>query len=340
MKQLSFLDRYLTLWIFLAMAIGIAAGVFAPGLTEALGSLEIGEVNIPIAIGLITMMYPPLAKVDFKTLPEVFKNKKLLSLSLLLNWIVGPLLMFALAVIFLQAYPHMMVGVIIIGLARCIAMVLVWNDISNGDRTYGAALVALNSLFQVFTFSFYAWFFVTVLPKWFGLESIDIDVSFALVAKNVFMYLGVPFILGIGGRKLLVSLKGEKWYTESYLPKVSPLTLISLLLTIILMFSLQGANIIADPKMVLIVSVPLMIYFVGMWVISYFVGLKLGADLPRNRAVAFTAAGNNFELAIAVAIGVFGLNSPEAMVGVIGPLIEVPALLLLVRLSNYLGGRA
>lgn len=322
------------------MAIGVVISLYSPGLTTAIGNLEVGEVNIPIAIGLITMMYPPLAKVDFRTLPEVFKNKKLLGLSLALNWVIGPLLMFALAIIFLQAYPHMMVGVIIIGLARCIAMVLVWNDIADGDRTYGAALVALNSLFQVFSFSFYAWFFVTILPTWFGLESIDIDVSFSLVAKNVFMYLGIPFILGIGGRYVLVSLKGEEWYKKTYLPKISPLTLVSLLLTIVLMFSLQGARIIADPYMVLLVSIPLLIYFIAMWAISYFVGVKLGADLPRNRAIAFTAAGNNFELAIAVAIGVFGLNSPEAVVGVIGPLIEVPALLLLVRLSNYLGKRA
>lgn len=340
MERLSFLDRYLTVWIFLAMAFGVVFSLYSPGITTAIGNLEVGEVNIPIAIGLITMMYPPLAKVDFRTLPEVFKNKKLLGLSLALNWVIGPLLMFALAIIFLQAYPHMMVGVIIIGLARCIAMVLVWNDIADGDRTYGAALVALNSLFQVFSFSFYAWFFVTILPTWFGLESIDIDVSFSLVAKNVFMYLGIPFILGIGGRYVLVALKSEEWYTGTYLPKISPLTLVSLLLTIVLMFSLQGARILADPYMVLLVSIPLLIYFIAMWAISYFVGVKLGADLPRNRAIAFTAAGNNFELAIAVAIGVFGLNSPEAVVGVIGPLIEVPALLLLVRLSNYLGKRA
>ncbi|HHZ97375.1 MAG TPA: ACR3 family arsenite efflux transporter [Flavobacteriales bacterium] len=336
MGRLGFLDRYLTIWIFLAMAGGIALGNWVPSLPEAIESVSFKGVNIPIAIGLILMMYPPLAKVDYGTLPHIFKDVKLLTLSMVLNWIIGPILMFALAVIFLGDRPELMTGVILIGLARCIAMVLVWNDLADGDRTYGAALVALNSLFQVFTFSFYAWFFLTIMPTWIGLEGVAVDIPFKLVAINVSLYLGIPFVLGLGGRYLLIRLKSELWYTKSFLPLISPLTLISLLFTIVVMFSLQGDRILDQTSDVLLVSIPLALYFLIMWLLSYFAGIKLGVDEPRTRAVAFTAAGNNFELAIAVAIGVFGLHSSEAFVGVIGPLIEVPALLLLVLLSKKL----
>jgi arsenite transporter len=339
LKKLGFLDRYLTLWIFLAMVLGIVLGAWVPGISDSIDLIAYKGVNIPIAIGLIVMMYPPLAKVDYRTLPEVLKDKKLLSLSLILNWVIGPVLMFFLAAYFLSDRPELMTGVVLIGLARCIAMVLVWNDLADGDSTYGAALVALNSLFQVFTFSFYAWFFLTIFPTWLGMDGIAINVPFKMVAANVGLYLGIPFILGIGGRVLLIRIKGVSWYTDKYLPRVGPLTLISLLFTIVVMFSLQGARILDQTSDVLLVSIPLLLYFFGMWLLSYFAGLKLGADKPRNRAVAFTAAGNNFELAIAVAIGVFGLHSSEAFVGVIGPLIEVPALLLLVQLSKRLSRR-
>ena len=318
------------------MVLGIVLGAWVPGVSDSIDLIAYKGVNIPIAIGLIVMMYPPLAKVDYRTLPEVLKDKKLLSLSLILNWVVGPVLMFFLAAYFLSDRPELMTGVILIGLARCIAMVLVWNDLADGDSTYGAALVALNSLFQVFTFSFYAWFFLTIFPTWLGMDGIAINVPFKMVAANVGFYLGIPFILGIGGRVLLFRIKGISWYTDIYLPRIGPLTLISLLFTIVVMFSLQGARILDQTSDVLLVSIPLLLYFFGMWLLSYFAGLKLGADKPRNRAVAFTAAGNNFELAIAVAIGVFGLHSSEAFVGVIGPLIEVPALLLLVQLSKRL----
>lgn len=318
------------------MVLGIVLGAWVPGISDSIDLIAYKGVNIPIAIGLIVMMYPPLAKVDYRTLPEVLKDKKLLSLSLILNWVVGPVLMFFLAAYFLSDRPELMTGVVLIGLARCIAMVLVWNDLADGDSTYGAALVALNSLFQVFTFSFYAWFFLTIFPTWLGMDGIAINVPFKMVAANVGLYLGIPFILGIGGRVLLIRIKGISWYTDIYLPRIGPLTLISLLFTIVVMFSLQGARILDQTSDVLLVSIPLLLYFFGMWLLSYFAGLKLGADKPRNRAVAFTAAGNNFELAIAVAIGVFGLHSSEAFVGVIGPLIEVPALLLLVQLSKRL----
>ena len=318
------------------MALGVVLGAWVPGVSDSIDLIAYKGVNIPIAIGLIVMMYPPLAKVDYRTLPEVLKDKKLLSLSLILNWVVGPVLMFFLAAYFLSDRPELMTGVVLIGLARCIAMVLVWNDLADGDSTYGAALVALNSLFQVFTFSFYAWFFLTIFPTWLGMDGIAINVPFKMVAANVGLYLGIPFILGIGGRVLLIRIKGVSWYTDKYLPRIGPLTLISLLFTIVVMFSLQGARILDQTSDILLVSIPLLLYFFGMWLLSYFAGLKLGADKPRNRAVAFTAAGNNFELAIAVAIGVFGLHSSEAFVGVIGPLIEVPALLLLVQLSKRL----
>jgi ACR3 family arsenite transporter len=318
------------------MALGVFLGAWIPGVSDSIDFIAYKGINIPIAIGLIVMMYPPLAKVDYRTLPEVLKDKKLLSLSLILNWVVGPLLMFFLAACFLSDRPELMTGVVLIGLARCIAMVLVWNDLADGDSTYGAALVALNSLFQVFTFSFYAWFFLTIFPTWLGMDSVAINIPFKMVATNVGLYLGIPFILGIGGRVLLIRIKGISWYTDIYLPRIGPLTLISLLFTIVVMFSLQGARILDQTSDVLLVSIPLLLYFFVMWLLSYFVGLKLGADKPRNRAVAFTAAGNNFELAIAVAIGVFGLHSSEAFVGVVGPLIEVPALLLLVQLSKRL----
>jgi len=318
------------------MALGVVLGSWIPGISDSIDLIAYKGINIPIAIGLIVMMYPPLAKVDYRTLPEVLKDKKLLSLSLILNWLVGPLLMFFLAAYFLSDRPELMTGVVLIGLARCIAMVLVWNDLADGDRTYGAALVALNSLFQVFTFSFYAWFFLSIFPTWIGLDSIAINVPFKMVATNVGLYLGIPFILGIGGRVLLVRIKGLSWYNDIYLPRIAPLTLISLLFTIVVMFSLQGARILDQTSDVILVSIPLLLYFFVMWILSYFTGVKLGVDKPRNRAVAFTAAGNNFELAIAVSIGVFGLHSSEAFVGVIGPLIEVPALLLLVQLSRRL----
>lgn len=318
------------------MILGVTLGQFIPRVSVLIGEIQYSGINIPIAIGLILMMYPPLAKVDYRTLPEVLKDKKLLSLSLIINWVVGPLFMFFLAAYFLSERPELMTGVVLIGLARCIAMVLVWNDLADGDRTYGAALVALNSLFQVFTFSFYAYFFLSILPTWLGMDAIAIDVPFAMVATNVGFYLGIPFLLGIGGRILLIHMKGLNWYTNSFLPRIAPLTLIALLFTIVVMFSLQGARILDQTTDVLLVSIPLLLYFFGMWVLSYFTGIKLGIDIPRNRAVAFTAAGNNFELAIAVAIGVFGLHSSQAFVGVIGPLIEVPALLLLVKLSRRL----
>jgi arsenite transporter len=318
------------------MILGVTLGKFVPGISLLVGEMKYSDVNIPIAIGLIVMMYPPLAKVDYRTLPEVLKDKKILSLSLILNWIVGPLFMFFLAAFFLGERPELMTGVVLIGLARCIAMVLVWNDLADGDRTYGAALVALNSLFQVFTFSFYAYFFLSILPAWIGMDSVAIEVPFTMVAANVGLFLGIPFLLGIGGRVLLTRMRGLNWYTNSFLPRIAPLTLISLLFTIVVMFSLQGARILDQTYDVLLVSIPLLLYFFGMWLLSYFTGVSLGVDKPRNRAVAFTAAGNNFELAIAVAIGVFGLHSSEAFVGVIGPLIEVPALLLLVQLSRRL----
>jgi ACR3 family arsenite transporter len=335
-KELGFLDRYLTVWILLAMIFGLTLGAFAPGVSGFIGGLSINEVNIPIAIGLIAMMYPPLAKVDFKSLPDVLSDKRLLSFSLVLNWLIGPLLMFCLAVVFLRNSPELMSGVIIIGIARCIAMVLVWNDLADGDRSYGAALVAINSVFQVVTFSLYAWFFLTIAPTWIGITAVSINIPLSFVAKNVFMYLGIPFILGIGLRYLFVKRKGKIWYNEKYLPQIGPITLVSLLLTIVLMFSLQGNRIITQPSEVIIVAVPLMIYFLLMWGISYFFGKKLGACDAKNRAIAFTAAGNNFELAIAVSIGIFGIHSPQAFVGVIGPLIEVPALLLLVKISQKL----